>query len=84
MDTERADTTHLDGVNLGIAAQTGRRLVVLAIKEAHRLSMRELYTTIRNHTHCRHPHPVPLPRPQLDQPHSPRKRPGPLPMRQGA
>ncbi|MET9629941.1 dihydrolipoamide acetyltransferase family protein [Lentzea sp. NPDC006480] len=50
VDTERAEITHLDGVNLGLAAQTGRGLVVPAIKDAHRLSMRGLDTEIRRLT----------------------------------
>src|SRR5688572_27690268 len=50
VDTERGEITHLDGVNLGIAAQTDRGLVVPAIKDAHRLSMRGLDTEIRRLT----------------------------------
>jgi pyruvate dehydrogenase E2 component (dihydrolipoamide acetyltransferase) len=50
VDTERGEITHLDGVNLGLAAQTDRGLVVPAIKDAHRLSMRGLDTEIRRLT----------------------------------
>ncbi|RDI21494.1 dihydrolipoamide acetyltransferase family protein [Lentzea flaviverrucosa] len=50
VDTERGEITHLDGVNLGLAAQTERGLVVPAIKDAHRLSMRGLDTEIRRLT----------------------------------
>ncbi|SMC97019.1 dihydrolipoamide acetyltransferase family protein [Lentzea albidocapillata] len=50
VDTERGEITHLDGVNLGLAAQTGRGLVVPAIKDAHRLSMRGLDAEIRRLT----------------------------------
>ncbi|MCR3748953.1 dihydrolipoamide acetyltransferase family protein [Lentzea californiensis] len=50
VDTERGEITHLDGVNLGLAAQTDRGLVVPAIKDAHRLSMRGLGTEIRRLT----------------------------------
>ncbi|MFC3893046.1 dihydrolipoamide acetyltransferase family protein [Lentzea rhizosphaerae] len=50
VDTVRGEITHLDGVNLGLAAQTDRGLVVPAIKDAHRLSMRGLDTEIRRLT----------------------------------
>ncbi|MCP2251104.1 dihydrolipoamide acetyltransferase family protein [Lentzea aerocolonigenes] len=50
VDTERGEITHLDGVNLGLAAQTDRGLVVPAIKDAHRLSMRGLDAEIRRLT----------------------------------
>lgn len=50
VDTERGEITHLDGVNLGLAAQTDRGLVVPSIKDAHRLSMRGLDTEIRRLT----------------------------------
>ncbi|TWF95357.1 dihydrolipoamide acetyltransferase family protein [Saccharopolyspora dendranthemae] len=42
VDTERGEIVHLDGVNLGIAAQTERGLVVPAVRGAHRLGMRGL------------------------------------------
>ncbi|GLZ49882.1 dihydrolipoamide acetyltransferase component of pyruvate dehydrogenase complex [Actinomycetospora sp. NBRC 106375] len=42
VDTERQEIAHLDGVNLGLATQTDRGLVVPAITSAHRLSMRGL------------------------------------------
>jgi len=47
---ERGEITHLDGVNLGLAAQTDYGLVVPAIKNAHRLGMRGLNTEIRRLT----------------------------------
>jgi pyruvate dehydrogenase E2 component (dihydrolipoamide acetyltransferase) len=50
VDTARGEITHLDGVNLGLAAQTDRGLVVPAIKDAHRLSMRGLDAEIRRLT----------------------------------
>ncbi|GHH30730.1 dihydrolipoamide acetyltransferase family protein [Lentzea cavernae] len=50
VDTGRGEITHLDGVNLGLAAQTDRGLVVPAVKDAHRLSMRGLDTEIRRLT----------------------------------
>ncbi|WP_439657549.1 dihydrolipoamide acetyltransferase family protein [Lentzea sp. HUAS TT2] len=50
VDTERGEIAHLDGVNLGLAAQTDRSLVVPAVKDAHRLSMRGLDTEIRRLT----------------------------------
>jgi len=50
VDTDRGEITHLDGVNLGLAAQTDRGLVVPAVKDAHRLSMRGLDTEIRRLT----------------------------------
>ncbi|MFD4640148.1 dihydrolipoamide acetyltransferase family protein [Lentzea sp. NPDC058436] len=50
VDTERGEITHLDGVNLGLAAQTDRGLVVPSIRDAHRLSMRGLDTEIRRLT----------------------------------
>ncbi|ANZ41537.1 hypothetical protein BBK82_41900 [Lentzea guizhouensis] len=50
VDTERGEITHLDGVNLGLAAQTERGLVVPAVKDAHRLSMRGLDAEIRRLT----------------------------------
>lgn len=50
VDTERGEITHLDGVNLGIAAQTDRGLVVPAVRDAHRLGMRGLDGEIRRLT----------------------------------
>lgn len=50
VDTERGEIVHLDGVNLGIAAQTDRGLVVPAVRDAHRLSMRGLDAEIRRLT----------------------------------
>ncbi|WP_236790853.1 dihydrolipoamide acetyltransferase family protein [Amycolatopsis sp. GM8] len=50
VDTERAEITQFDGVNLGIAAQTDRGLVVPAVRDAHRLGMRGLDAEIRRLT----------------------------------
>ncbi|WP_027929539.1 dihydrolipoamide acetyltransferase family protein [Amycolatopsis thermoflava] len=50
VDTRRGEITHLDGVNLGLAAQTDRGLVVPAITGAHRLGMRGLEAEIRRLT----------------------------------
>jgi pyruvate dehydrogenase E2 component (dihydrolipoamide acetyltransferase) len=50
VDTERGEVLHLDGVNLGIAAQTERGLVVPAVRAADRLSLRALDTEIRRLT----------------------------------
>ncbi|WP_431925941.1 dihydrolipoamide acetyltransferase family protein [Amycolatopsis tucumanensis] len=50
VDTERGEIAHLDGVNLGLAAQTDRGLVVPAIAGAHRLGMRGLDAEIRRLT----------------------------------
>jgi pyruvate dehydrogenase E2 component (dihydrolipoamide acetyltransferase) len=50
IDTERDEILHLDGVNLGIAAQTDRGLVVPAVRAAHRLGLRALDTEIRRLT----------------------------------
>ncbi|KAA9160533.1 2-oxo acid dehydrogenase subunit E2 [Amycolatopsis acidicola] len=50
VDTERGEITHFGGVNLGLAAQTGRGLVVPAVRDAHRLGMRGLDTEIRRLT----------------------------------
>lgn len=47
VDTERGEVLQLDGVNLGIAAQGARGLVVPAIRGAHRLSIRGLDAEIR-------------------------------------
>ncbi|MEJ3658851.1 dihydrolipoamide acetyltransferase family protein [Actinomycetes bacterium KLBMP 9759] len=50
VDTEREEIQHLDGVNLGIAAQTDRGLLVPSIRGAHGLSIRGLDTEIRRLT----------------------------------
>lgn len=50
VDTERGEIVHIDGVNLGIAAQTDRGLVVPAVREAHRRGMRDLDGEIRRIT----------------------------------
>ncbi|TDD10194.1 2-oxo acid dehydrogenase subunit E2 [Saccharopolyspora terrae] len=50
VDTERGEIAHLDGVNLGIAAQTDRGLVVPAVRNAHHLGMRGLDGEIRRLT----------------------------------
>jgi len=50
VDAEREEVVHLDGVNLGVAAQTERGLVVPAVRGADRLSIRGLDTEIRRLT----------------------------------
>ncbi len=50
VDVEREEVVHLDGVNLGVAAQTERGLVVPAVRGADRLSIRALDTEIRRLT----------------------------------
>lgn len=50
VDTGSAEIVHLDGVHLGIAAQTDRGLVVPSVAAAHRLGMRGLDTEIRRLT----------------------------------
>lgn len=50
VDTDLQEIQHFDGVNLGIAAQTDRGLVVPAIRDAHRLGMRGLHDEIRRLT----------------------------------
>lgn len=50
VDTQAAEIVHLDGVHLGIAAQTNRGLVVPSVADAHRLGMRGLDTEIRRLT----------------------------------
>lgn len=50
VDTGRGEIVHLDGVNLGIAAQTDRGLLVPAVTGAHRLGMRGLDAEIRRLT----------------------------------
>lgn len=47
VDTDAGEIVHLDGVNLGIAAQTDRGLVVPSVAGAHRLGMRGLDSEIR-------------------------------------
>lgn len=50
VDVEREEVVHLDGVNLGIAAQTDRGLLVPAVRGADRLSIRALDAEIRRLT----------------------------------
>jgi 2-oxoisovalerate dehydrogenase E2 component (dihydrolipoyl transacylase) len=50
VDVEREEVVHLDGVNLGIAAQTERGLLVPAVRGADRLSIRALDREIRRLT----------------------------------
>ncbi|KGM12176.1 dihydrolipoamide acetyltransferase family protein, partial [Cellulomonas carbonis] len=50
VDTERQEVVHLAGVNLGIAAQTDRGLVVPVVRGAHRLRTRALHEEIRRLT----------------------------------
>jgi 2-oxoisovalerate dehydrogenase E2 component (dihydrolipoyl transacylase) len=50
VDVEREEVIHLDGVNLGVAAQTERGLVVPSVRGADRLSIRGLDTEIRRLT----------------------------------
>ena len=50
VDPENQEILHFDGVNLGIAAQTDRGLVVPAIRDAHRLSTRGLHAEIKRLT----------------------------------
>lgn len=50
VDTERGEVVHLQGVNLGIAAQTDRGLVVPSIRDAHLLGTRGLDNEIRRLT----------------------------------
>jgi pyruvate dehydrogenase E2 component (dihydrolipoamide acetyltransferase) len=50
VDSDRGEVVELDGVNLGIAAQTDRGLVVPAVRDAHRLGMRALDAEIRRLT----------------------------------
>ncbi|MFC9693458.1 dihydrolipoamide acetyltransferase family protein [Kribbella sp. NPDC056951] len=47
VDTERDELVQFDGVNLGLAAQTERGLVVPAVVNAHQLSARGLDVEIR-------------------------------------
>ncbi|MCU1432443.1 MAG: branched-chain alpha-keto acid dehydrogenase subunit [Actinotalea sp.] len=50
VDTEGGEVVHLGGVNLGIAAQTDRGLVVPVVRGAHRLATRALDDEIRRLT----------------------------------
>lgn len=50
VDTQAGEIVHLDGVHLGIAAQTDRGLVVPSVADAHGLGMRGLDTEIRRLT----------------------------------
>jgi 2-oxoisovalerate dehydrogenase E2 component (dihydrolipoyl transacylase) len=50
VDTEREELVQYDGVNLGLAAQTDRGLVVPAAANAHRLTTRALDDEIRRLT----------------------------------
>jgi pyruvate/2-oxoglutarate dehydrogenase complex dihydrolipoamide acyltransferase (E2) component len=50
VDIEREEVVHLDGVNLGVAAQTERGLIVPAVRGADRFSIRGLDTEIRRLT----------------------------------
>jgi pyruvate dehydrogenase E2 component (dihydrolipoamide acetyltransferase) len=50
VDTDRQEIVLLDGVNLGIAAQTERGLVVPAVRDAHKLGMRGLHAEIKRLT----------------------------------
>jgi 2-oxoisovalerate dehydrogenase E2 component (dihydrolipoyl transacylase) len=50
VDVEREEVVHLDGVNLGVAAQTERGLLVPAVRRADRLSIRGLDAEIRRLT----------------------------------
>lgn len=47
VDTERREIQHLEGVHLGIAAQTDRGLIVPAVRDAHLRTTRELDSEIR-------------------------------------
>ncbi len=50
VDTEREELVQYDGINLGLAAQTDRGLVVPAVANAHRLTTRALDGEIRRLT----------------------------------
>ena len=50
VDTEREELVQYDGINLGLAAQTDRGLVVPAVPNAHRLTTRALDAEIRRLT----------------------------------
>jgi pyruvate dehydrogenase E2 component (dihydrolipoamide acetyltransferase) len=47
VDTDAGEVVHYEGVNLGIAAQTPNGLLVPAVRDAHRRSIRDLDTEIR-------------------------------------
>jgi len=49
-DPDREEVVELAGVNLGIAAQTDRGLLVPAVRDAHRLGMRALDAEVRRLT----------------------------------
>ncbi|GFJ82948.1 hypothetical protein Phou_071280 [Phytohabitans houttuyneae] len=46
VDTDAGEILHFDGVNLGIAAQGGRGLLVPVVAAAHRGNVRELHAEI--------------------------------------
>ncbi|MFC5995776.1 dihydrolipoamide acetyltransferase family protein [Pseudonocardia hispaniensis] len=50
VDADAEQILHLDGINLGIAAQTDRGLLVPAVRDAHLLSTRRLDAEIRRLT----------------------------------
>jgi len=50
VDTEREELVQYDGINLGLAAQTDRGLVVPAVPNAHRLTTRAMDAEIRRLT----------------------------------
>ncbi|MFI7066373.1 dihydrolipoamide acetyltransferase family protein [Kribbella sp. NPDC050124] len=50
VDTEREELVQYDGINLGLAAQTDRGLVVPAVQNAHRLTTRALDAEIKRLT----------------------------------
>jgi pyruvate dehydrogenase E2 component (dihydrolipoamide acetyltransferase) len=50
VDSERKEIQHLDGINLGVATQTDRGLLVPAVRGAHRLTARGLDAEIRRLT----------------------------------
>ncbi len=50
VDTEREELVQYDGINLGLAAQTDRGLVVPAVPNAHRLTTRALDAEIKRLT----------------------------------
>ena len=52
VDVDRQEIVHLDGVNLGIATQTDRGLLVPTVRDAHRRSARELDEEIGRVAHA--------------------------------
>ena len=52
VDVDRQEIVHLDGVNLGIATQTDRGLLVPTVRDAHRCSARELDAQISRVVHA--------------------------------